>query len=106
MDSRRERKMRLRHTLVSLALVGALSVGGVAIASALTSDSMVLANTTGAALVTSRSSQLDEVGIRHVDDNSDDMSTVSLAGIEVEIELPKELVDPIEPNVETRCSMA
>jgi len=98
--------MRLRHTLVSLGLVGALAAGGVAIASAITSDSMALTITTSTALVTNRSSQLEELGIRHIDNNSDDMGTLSLAGLEVEIELPKELVAPIKFNVETRGSTA
>ena len=97
-----ERNMRLRHTLVSLGLVGALAFGGVAIASAITSDSMALTATTSNALDTNRFSQLEELGVRHPDNNSDDMSPVSLAGLEVEIELPKEDVVPIEPSAETR----
>jgi len=92
--------------LVSLGLVGALAAGGVAIASAITSDSMALTITTSTALVTNRSSQLEELGIRHPDNNSDDISPVSLAGLEVEIELPREVVVPIEPNAETRGSSA
>ncbi len=101
-----ERNMRLRHNLVSLGLAGALACGGVAIATAITSDSMALATTRSGVLVTNQSSQLEELGIRHIDNNSDDMSTVSLAGLEVEIELPKELVAPIEPYVESRGSTA
>jgi len=92
--------------LVSLGLVGALAAGGVAIARAITSDSMALTITTSTALVTNRSSQLEELGIRHPDNNSDDISPVSLAGLEVEIELPREVVVPIEPNAETRGSSA
>jgi len=106
MASRRERNIGLRHTLVSLSLVGAVAVGGVAIASAITSDSMAQAPTTSAVLITNQSSQLEELGIRHIDNNSDDMGTLSLAGLEVEIELPKELVAPIKFNVETRGSTA
>jgi hypothetical protein len=98
--------MRLRHTLVSLGLVGAVAVGGEAIANVIASDSMALTTTTSNALITSRFSQLEESGVRHPDNNSDDMNPASLSGLEAEIELPKEVVVPIEPNVEIRGSTA
>jgi hypothetical protein len=98
--------MRLRHTLVSLGLVGAVAVGGEAIANVIASDSMALTTTTSNAFITSRFSQLEESGVRHPDNNSDDMNPASLSGLEAEIELPKEVVVPIEPNVEIRGSTA
>ena len=92
--------MRLRHTLVSLGLVGALACGWAATASVVTSDSMSQAVTTRSALVTNGSSQLDELGAQHRDNNSDDIAAVALSGLAVEIELPRELVVPTEPGVE------
>ncbi len=92
--------MRLRNTLVSLGLVGALACGWAATASVVTSDSMSQAITARSAVVTNRSSQLDELGAHHRDDNSDDIVAVSLSGLAVEIELPKEIGDPTGRSVE------
>ena len=98
--------MRLRHALISLGLVGALVTGGAAIASAIRSDSMSQAITTRSGPITNRPLQSDEQFAHHLDNNSDDMAAVSLAGLEVEIELPKDLVEPIEPRVESSGAMA
>src|SRR5664280_1412997 len=91
--------MRLRNTLVSLGLVGALACGWAATASVVTSDSMSQAITARSAVVTNRSSQLDELGAHHRDDNSD-IAAVSLSGLAVEVELPKEIGDPTGRSVE------
>ncbi len=40
---------------------------------------------------------VDEAFIHHADNNGDDIHAVSLTGLEVQIELPKNLVEPIEP---------
>ena len=58
------------------------------------------------ALATNRPSQPEEVVAHHRDDNSDDTALVSLAGLEVEIELPKELMEPIEARTEAPGAMA
>jgi len=42
------------------------------------------------------------LGANRLDANSDDIPLISLAGLEVEIELPEELVKPIEARVEAR----
>jgi hypothetical protein len=80
--------MRLRHTLACLGLAGVLVTGGAATARVITSDLMSKAIT---------GPHVDEAFIRHADNNGDDIGVVSLAGLEVQIELPKELVEPIEP---------
>ena len=61
----------------------------------MTSDAMTTqAITASGAYPTNGSSQRDEVGAGHYDENADDIAVVSLAGLEVEIELPEELVAP------------
>lgn len=40
--------------------------------------------------------QRDEVGPRHNDDNSDDINAISLTGLAVEVEVPREIEPP--PN--------
>ncbi len=86
--------------MASLGLASSLACGMVAIASAVTSDAMSPAISGGTALGTNGSSPRDESVAHNLDDNSDDMPLVSSAGLEVEIELPKELVEPIEARVE------
>jgi len=93
--------MRLRHTLASLGLASSLACGVVGIGSAVTSDAMSPA-TGGTALATNAHSPRDELGANRLDANSDDIPLISLAGLEVEIELPEELVKPIEARVEAR----
>jgi hypothetical protein len=90
--------MRLRHALVSLGLAGALLTGTAAFANAVTSDSIVQAITIGSGPTTHRSSQPDETWTHHLDNNIDDRAPVSLTGLEAEIEVPKDLVEPIEPT--------
>ncbi len=89
--------MRLRHTLACLGLAGALVTGGAATASAIASDSMSQAITGRSGSITIQSPHLDESFVHHADDNGDDIGAVSLAGLEVQIELPKDLVEPIVP---------
>jgi hypothetical protein len=86
--------------MASLGLASSLACGMVAIASAVTSDAMSPAISGGTALGTNGFSPRDESVAHNLDDNSDDMPLVSSAGLEVEIELPKELVEPIEARVE------
>ncbi len=85
--------MNLRHSIASLGLSGALACGLVAMASVVASDSM------SNALMGStihRPYRRDEVGPQHNDDNSDDINAISLAGLAVEVEVPREIEPP--PN--------
>jgi hypothetical protein len=69
-----------------------------ATASVVASDSMSNAVTAGSA--PHRPLQRDEVGAHHSDDNSDDITAISLNGLAVEIELPRETELPPESAFE------
>ncbi len=90
--------MRIRHSLVAIGLVGSLACGWAATANVITSDSMSKALTTRSTLISNWSLQLDESGPHHLDDNGDDITAVSLSGLAVEVQLPKELETPIHPS--------
>ena len=86
--------MRIRHSLVAIGLVGSLACGWAATANVITSDSMSKALTARSVLISNRSPQHDEVGVHHLDDNGDDITAVSLSGLAVEVQLPKDLETP------------
>jgi len=65
---------------------------------------MSFAHITGSAVAANGPTQLDESVARQRDDNMDDHAVGSLTGLEVEIELPKELVEPIDRVVDIRGS--
>jgi hypothetical protein len=91
--------MNFRHSIASIGLVGALACGLAATASVVTSDSMSNAVTAGGVL--HRSLWLDEVGAHHSDDNGDDITAISLNGLAVEIELPRETELPPKSTFDT-----
>ncbi len=88
--------MRIRHALVSLGLAGALACGGSAIANAMTSDSLAQAAAPTGTGVTSHAALVDEPSAGHVDGSGDDVAVVSSLGLEGDIEMPRELMEPIE----------
>jgi hypothetical protein len=98
--------MRIRHSLVAFGLVGSLACGWAATANVITSDSMSKALTARSALIGYRSPQLDEMGAHHLDDNGDDVTPVSISGLAVEVQLPKELEMPTQPSGEEPSASA
>jgi len=92
--------MRTRHALVSLGLAGVLVCGGSALASAATSDSLSTGTTSAAVPAAGRLQPIDEASALHLDDNGDDISKGAFVGLEVEVEAPRELVEPVESGVE------
>ncbi len=91
--------MNLRHSIASLGLVGALACGLIATTSVVTSDSMSNGMTAGSILY--QSSQRDEAGAPHNDDNGDDITTISVNGLTPEIELPRESELPPKSTFDT-----
>ena len=91
--------MRRRRAVLALCLVGAVACGEGAIAVTMMGDSASGSTATNSGLVITGAAWSDEFSARHLDDNSDDTSPVSLAGLEVEVELPEELVTPLRHHL-------
>lgn len=87
----RAQTVNLRHSIATLGLAGALACGLAATASVVASDSMSNALTGSG---THRPYQRDEAGAQHNDDNGDDIKAISLAGLAVEVDLPREIQPP------------
>ncbi|MGO8872652.1 MAG: hypothetical protein ACLQPH_14865 [Acidimicrobiales bacterium] len=90
--------MSLRHTLASLCFAGSLACGGLAIANVITSDVMSQAVMVSSGNAPHRTPPIDEHSpSRQPDDNSDDVTAISLAGLAVEVEIPKAISEPTGP---------